>query len=32
MTCKKHPIAPYIVPIADEERSAYDKQRLRRPA
>jgi succinate dehydrogenase/fumarate reductase flavoprotein subunit len=32
MTCEKRPIAPYIVPIAEDERSAYDKQRLRRPA
>ncbi len=32
MICEKRPVAPYIVPIADEERAAYDKQRLRRPA
>jgi succinate dehydrogenase/fumarate reductase flavoprotein subunit len=32
LVCEKRPIAPYIVPIASEERTAYDRQRLRRPA
>ncbi|HZB94267.1 MAG TPA: fumarate reductase/succinate dehydrogenase flavoprotein subunit [Stellaceae bacterium] len=32
MTCAKRPVAPYIVPIGDDERTAYDKQRLRRHA
>lgn len=31
-SCERRPVAPYIVPIGNEERSAYDKQRLRRPA
>jgi succinate dehydrogenase/fumarate reductase flavoprotein subunit len=32
MTCEKRPIAPYLVPIAEEEHDAYDKQRIRRQA
>jgi succinate dehydrogenase/fumarate reductase flavoprotein subunit len=29
MTSEKRPVAPYIVPIADEEKDLYDKQRIR---
>jgi succinate dehydrogenase/fumarate reductase flavoprotein subunit len=32
MACEKRPVAPYLVPIAEEERDAYDKQRIRRQA
>jgi succinate dehydrogenase/fumarate reductase flavoprotein subunit len=32
MVCETRPVAPYIVPIADDERDAYDKQRIRRQA
>jgi succinate dehydrogenase/fumarate reductase flavoprotein subunit len=32
MTCEKRPVAPYLVPIAEDERDAYDKQRIRRQA
>lgn len=32
VVCVKRPIAPYIVPIDAEERSAYDRQRVRAPA
>jgi succinate dehydrogenase/fumarate reductase flavoprotein subunit len=28
MTCAKRPVTPYLVPIADDERGAYDRQRL----
>ncbi|MBV9981426.1 fumarate reductase/succinate dehydrogenase flavoprotein subunit [Bradyrhizobium sp.] len=28
MTAEKRPVAPYIVPIEDSERSAYDRQRI----
>ena len=29
MTSEKRAVAPYIVPIADEEKDLYDKQRIR---
>jgi succinate dehydrogenase/fumarate reductase flavoprotein subunit len=29
MTSEKRPVAPYIVPIAEDERDLYDKQRIR---
>lgn len=29
MTVEKRPVAPYIVPIDESERSAYDRQRIR---
>ena len=29
MTCEKRPVAPYLVPIAEDERDAYRKQRIR---
>ena len=29
MTSEKRPVAPYIVPIGDEEKDLYDKQRIR---
>ncbi|MGJ5202851.1 fumarate reductase/succinate dehydrogenase flavoprotein subunit [Bradyrhizobium sp. HKCCYLR20261] len=32
MQLEKRPVAPYIVPIEDEERSAYDRQRIRESA
>lgn len=32
MGCETRPVAPYIVPIADGERGAYDRQRIRRQA
>ncbi|HUA54227.1 MAG TPA: fumarate reductase/succinate dehydrogenase flavoprotein subunit [Candidatus Sulfotelmatobacter sp.] len=32
MGCETRPVAPYIVPIADDERDAYDKQRIRKQA
>jgi succinate dehydrogenase/fumarate reductase flavoprotein subunit len=32
MVLEKRPVAPYIVPIEDEERSAYDRQRIRESA
>jgi hypothetical protein len=32
MTAHKRAVAPYIVPIDDAERSAYDHQRIRRQA
>jgi succinate dehydrogenase/fumarate reductase flavoprotein subunit len=32
MLCEKRPVAPYIVPIDDTERAAYDRQRIRRSA
>jgi succinate dehydrogenase/fumarate reductase flavoprotein subunit len=32
MTCEKKEIQPYVVPIADEEKDLYDKQRLRATA
>jgi succinate dehydrogenase/fumarate reductase flavoprotein subunit len=32
MTCAKKPVQPYIVPIDAEERTTYDRQRIRRPA
>jgi hypothetical protein len=32
MMCETRPVVPYIVPIADDERDAYDKQRIRRQA
>jgi succinate dehydrogenase/fumarate reductase flavoprotein subunit len=32
MTCAKRPVAPYIVPIDDDERDAYDRQRIRQSA
>ena len=28
MVLEKRPVAPYIVPINDQERSAYDRQRI----
>lgn len=28
MTCEKHAVAPYIIPIADDEKDAYYKQRI----
>lgn len=32
MTSEKRAIQPYVVPIEDEERSAYDRQRIRQSA
>src|SRR5579871_324994 len=32
MGCETRPVAPYVVPIADDERDAYDKQRIRKQA
>lgn len=32
MTAEKRPVRPYIVPIGEEERGAYDRQRIRRQA
>ncbi|HVC50502.1 MAG TPA: fumarate reductase/succinate dehydrogenase flavoprotein subunit [Stellaceae bacterium] len=32
MVCETRPVAPYIVPIADDERDAYDRQRIGRRA
>lgn len=32
MQCEKRPIEPYIVPIGESERDAYDKQRVRKQA
>jgi succinate dehydrogenase/fumarate reductase flavoprotein subunit len=32
MVCSKRAVEPYIVPIEEEERSAYDRQRIRRHA
>jgi succinate dehydrogenase/fumarate reductase flavoprotein subunit len=32
MVCSKRAVQPYIVPIEDEERSAYDRQRIRESA
>ncbi len=32
MTNEKRAVAPYIVPIADEEKDLYDKQRIRASA
>ncbi|MGA2127317.1 MAG: fumarate reductase/succinate dehydrogenase flavoprotein subunit [Xanthobacteraceae bacterium] len=32
MICGKRAVAPYIVPIAADERTAYDRQRVRRSA
>ena len=32
MMLEKRPVAPYIVPIEDAERSAYDRQRIRESA
>lgn len=32
MGCETRPVRPYIVPIADDERDAYDNQRIRRQA
>jgi succinate dehydrogenase/fumarate reductase flavoprotein subunit len=32
MVCSKRPVAPYIVPIEGDERSAYDRQRIRQQA
>jgi succinate dehydrogenase/fumarate reductase flavoprotein subunit len=32
MTCEKKAVQPYVVPIADEEKDLYDKQRLRASA
>jgi len=32
MVCETRPVQPYIVPIAENERDAYDKQRIRRQA
>ncbi|WP_342726509.1 fumarate reductase/succinate dehydrogenase flavoprotein subunit [Bradyrhizobium sp. B097] len=32
MTAEKRPVAPYIVPIDESERSAYDRQRIRQHA
>jgi succinate dehydrogenase/fumarate reductase flavoprotein subunit len=32
MGCETRPVAPYIVPIADDERDAYDRQRIGRHA
>jgi succinate dehydrogenase/fumarate reductase flavoprotein subunit len=29
MTCEKHPVKPYIIPIADEEKDAYYNQRVK---
>ncbi|ESR27418.1 fumarate reductase/succinate dehydrogenase flavoprotein subunit [Lutibaculum baratangense] len=32
MTCEKHPVQPYIVPISEEEKDAYYKQRIKAEA
>jgi succinate dehydrogenase/fumarate reductase flavoprotein subunit len=32
MSCKKRPVDPYIIPIEDDERDAYDKQRIQAKA
>lgn len=32
MTCEKHPIQPYIIPIADDEKDAYYNQRIQAQA
>lgn len=32
MACEKRAVDPYVVPIADEERGLYDKQRIRASA
>ena len=32
MTAEKKAIDPYVVPIADEEKDLYDKQRIRASA
>jgi hypothetical protein len=32
MVCSKRAVEPYIVPIEGEERSAYDRQRIRQHA
>jgi succinate dehydrogenase/fumarate reductase flavoprotein subunit len=32
MASEKHAVQPYIVPIADEEKDLYDKQRIRASA
>ncbi|MEW6640504.1 MAG: fumarate reductase/succinate dehydrogenase flavoprotein subunit [Pseudomonadota bacterium] len=32
MTAAKRPVAPYVVPIDDAERTAYDRQRIRQTA
>jgi succinate dehydrogenase/fumarate reductase flavoprotein subunit len=32
MVCSKRAVEPYIVPIEAEERSAYDRQRIRQSA
>jgi succinate dehydrogenase/fumarate reductase flavoprotein subunit len=32
MVCETRPVQPYIVPVAEDERDAYDKQRIRRQA
>jgi succinate dehydrogenase/fumarate reductase flavoprotein subunit len=32
MTAEKRPVAPYVVPIEESERSAYDRQRIRQHA
>ncbi len=32
MTSEKRAVDPYIVPVADEERDLYDRQRLRATA
>jgi hypothetical protein len=32
MTAEKRPVVPYIVPIEEAERSAYDRQRIRQHA
>ena len=32
MTCDKHPVKPYIIPIAEDEKDAYYKQRVQAQA
>ena len=32
MIAEKRPVAPYVVPIDESERSAYDRQRIRQQA
>jgi hypothetical protein len=32
MTSEKRPVAPYIVPLAEYERGAYDQLRIRESA
>jgi hypothetical protein len=32
MIAEKRPVAPYVVPIEESERSAYDRQRIRQHA